>query len=345
MADEFKFRIDHHGSLVRPASLVEARRRRSAGAIELDELRAVEDEAIGEAVRLQTKALTTMVTDGEFRREDVRSAVFDSVGGFRRTGEVDAHGRDGWVAEADLKVDRPLVADFVGFLTEQTWLSPKVTLPSPAWLAGQCFDPGGPWRTPRELGEDLARILREEIELLLSRGVRLIQLDNPAYAQHLFAGRTPVMELQDCLALDAAAVGVSGKPAEARIALCPTHKATEEVDDHAAARVFTEVPVDRWVLPYHTGAAGELRLLQAVPDDRDVCLGVVDPTTPELEEIDALLARIDAAVEVKDLDDMAVSPSQGFSPVAGQASLNVDDQRRKMVRVETIARMCWGNEL
>lgn len=345
MADDFKFRIDHHGSLVRPASLVEARRRWFAGAIELDELRTVEDEAILEAVRLQTKALTTMVTDGEFRREDLRSAVFDAVGGFRRTGQVDAHGRECWVAEGDLKVDRPLVADHASFLAEQTWLAPKVTLPSPAWLAGQCFDPDGPWRNARELGEELARILREEIELLLSRGVRLVQLDNPAYAQHLFAGGTPVMELEDCLALDTAAVSVSDKPEDARIALCPTHKATRGVDDRTAARVFTEVPVDRWVLPYNTGAAGELQLLQAVPAERDACLGVVDPTTPELEEVETILDRIDAAAEVKDLDDMAVSPSQGFSPVAGQASLNVDDQRRKLVRVETIARMCWGNEL
>lgn len=85
-------------------------------------------------------------------------------------------------------------------------------------------------------------------------------------------------------------------------------------------------------------------MLKALPEDRDVCLGVVDATVPELEDIDAVLARIDTAAEYKDIEDMAVSPSRGFADVAARPLLGAEDQRRKLVLVETVARYCWGNE-
>ncbi|MEY9212130.1 methionine synthase II (cobalamin-independent)-like protein [Thermobifida halotolerans] len=345
MADDFKYRIDHHGSLIRPSGLMEARRRWQAGAIDEEELRRVEEEAIAEAVRLQRKLRFTVVTDGEFPREDTRSVVFDAVSGFRPTDELDAYGRVRWIADGELKAERPLVADRIAFLKEQTVIAPKVSLPSPAWLAAQCFEPSGPWRSARELGEELARIIGEEIGRLVEAGVRLIQINNFAYARHLVPGRTPLLPLEDCIAIDTAAVSGVSRPEDVRIGLCPTHSAKGEVDTAAAARVFEEVPVDRWVLPYCGGTEGELALLRAVPADRDACLGVVDPRTPELEDIDTVVARMDAAAEVKDIDDMAVSPSEGFSDVAGRAVLNEDEQRRKLVHVETVARMCWGNEL
>ena len=53
--DKPPFRADHVGSLLRPPELLEARERFAAGTIDADELRAVEDEAIAEAVRMQER--------------------------------------------------------------------------------------------------------------------------------------------------------------------------------------------------------------------------------------------------------------------------------------------------
>ena len=47
------FRADHVGSFLRPPYLLEARERRRRGEIGAGELRAVEDRAIREVVRLQ----------------------------------------------------------------------------------------------------------------------------------------------------------------------------------------------------------------------------------------------------------------------------------------------------
>ena len=350
MADAFKFRIDHHGSLVRPPELLAARRQRAAGEIGDADLRAAEDAAIAEAVRTQRRLSLSVVTDGQFRRADLRSAVFDAVHGFRRTGgEIGGEigGLTRWVADDQLKPGRTLVADDTAGVAALTRVPAKATLPSPACLAAQCFDPGAagsPWPSARDLGEALARIVRDEIELLIARGIRYVQLDNPWYAEAL-SGSTPAgLALADAIAVDTLALPAA-RPGDVRIGLCPIRRAGDTVDAAVAERLFGEVPVDRWILPYSAGTEAEVDLLRAVPADRDVCLGVVDPATPELEDIDTIMARMDVAAGLKDIEDLAVSPSAGFSDVAGRAAIGAEDQRRKLTHVETVARMCWGNEL
>ncbi|MFD7817393.1 methionine synthase II (cobalamin-independent)-like protein [Streptomyces sp. NPDC059785] len=351
MADTFNYRIDHHGSLVRPDSLRTARARAAAGELDADALREAERTAVEEAVALQRKLRCTVVTDGDLPREDFRSAVLDGVSGFRRTGrETDGLAR--WVAEAPPKAEGPLVADWADLLAQLTVIAPKVSLPSPAYLAATCFDPdlagsGGP-ASARELGEALAGIVHAEIGLLLARGVRLVQLNNPLLLAHTAAepGPAGALSFADALAVDAAAVRLDERPEGVRIGVCPGWAAPDTVDRARAERLYAEVPADRWVLPYDRGTGAELELLRALPEDRDACLGVVGPAVPvgEDPDIDTVLARVDAAAEVKDIEDMALAPSRGFADAAGRPLLGAEDQRRKLVLVETLARYCWGNE-
>jgi 5-methyltetrahydropteroyltriglutamate--homocysteine methyltransferase len=62
------FRADHVGSLLRPPALLRARAQHAEGVITRGELRAAEDAAIADAVRLQRDAGLRAVTDGELRR-------------------------------------------------------------------------------------------------------------------------------------------------------------------------------------------------------------------------------------------------------------------------------------
>ncbi len=322
MADTFKFRIDHHGSLVRPAELLAAR---ASGD---PDLRAIEDAAIAEAVRRQRRLSLTVVTDGEFRRADFRSAVLDAV-----------HG----LADGKLTTDRTLVADDVAALTTLTQIPVKATLPSPAYLAAQLFEPGGAWGSSRELGLALAAIVRDEIAAIIARGVRYIQIDNPGYAG-LLTGAGSALDLDEAIEIDSLAVTLDDKPFNVRIGICPLFSAAE-ADAAVAEKLFASVPVDRWILPFDKGTNAEATLLRAVPAEKDVCLGIVDPTTARLEEIDTIMDRMDVVGGIRDLEDVAVSPSAGFSPTAGGNAIGVEDQWRKLTHVETIARMCWGNEL
>ncbi|MGW7613558.1 methionine synthase II (cobalamin-independent)-like protein [Streptomyces sp. NPDC054766] len=339
MADTFNYRIDHHGSLVRPVMLTNPGE--DPGAL---------DDAVKEAVAFQRKVRSTVVTDGDFPREDFRGAVLDAVSGFRRTPDTGPGGLSRWVAESLPKADGSLLADRATRLTELTVIAPKASLPSPAYLAATTFDParaasGGP-ASARELGEALAEIIHAEIELLVSHGVRLIQLNNPLLLGHIAADPAPpgALSFEDTLAVEALAVRLDERPEGVRIGVCPGWEAPGAVDRARAERLYGEIPADRWILPYDRGTAAELDLLRALPEDRDACLGVVDATTPELEEIDTVLARIDAGAEIKDIEDMALAPSRGFADVATRPLLGAEDQRRKLVLVETLARYCWGNE-
>ncbi|GAA0469705.1 hypothetical protein Ade02nite_32710 [Paractinoplanes deccanensis] len=339
MADTYKFRIDHHGSLVRPPELLEARRRHASGSLTDAQLRAAEDEAIAAVVRDQRKLSLSVVTDGQFRRSSSADAVLTAVEGFTRT-------ESRWVAGGPLKAVRSLVADdtaAVDALTRQ--IPAKATLPSAATLAVQTFDPAGPYGSPRELGEAIAAIIRDEIEALIAKGIRYLQLDGWAYTNALGGSTGSAMSLADHIAVDTLAVEIKDKPADVRIGLCPAVVAPESVSQAAAEQLFGSVPVDRWILPYDKHTEAELALLKAVPASKDVCLGIVDPFVAALEDIDAVMRRMDLAFEVRDLEDVAVSPSAGFSDVAGGSAIGVEDQRRKLIHVETVARMCWGNEL
>ncbi|MER6960262.1 methionine synthase II (cobalamin-independent)-like protein [Streptomyces sp. NPDC000618] len=330
MADTFNYRIDHHGSLVRPAGLA------TIGA----------QQAVEDVVAFQRKLRSTVVTDGDFPREDFRSAVLDGVSGFRRTDERGSDGLVRWVAESLPKANGPLVAEWVEQLAELTVIAPKVSLPSPAYLAATTFQPGLGVSSARELGEALAEIIQVEIALLVSKGARLIQLNNPLLLGQL--GTDPAdpgaLSFEDALAVDALAVRLDERPEGVRIGVCPGWSAPGEVDRARAEKLYGEIGADRWILPFDQGAAAELDLVRALPEDRDVCLGIVDPTVPALEDIDTVMSRIDAAGEFKDLEDAAVSPSRGFADAASRPLLTTEQQRKKLVLVETLARYVWGNE-
>ena len=75
-------RTDVVGSLLRPATLKNARARFDDGAISHEHFRAIEDEAVLEALRLQETVGLDVVTDGEMRRLNFQDSFGASVEGF-----------------------------------------------------------------------------------------------------------------------------------------------------------------------------------------------------------------------------------------------------------------------
>ena len=75
------FRADHVGSFLRPQYLLDARERKARGEITAAALRAVEDRAIAEVVRMQEDVGLQSVTDGEFRRTYFHIDFLEQLGG------------------------------------------------------------------------------------------------------------------------------------------------------------------------------------------------------------------------------------------------------------------------
>ena len=75
-------RIDHIGSLVRPAKLKEVFARFDRGQASKEELRQAQDQAIADVVDQQASHGYPVVTDGEFRRHSFQESFSECVTGF-----------------------------------------------------------------------------------------------------------------------------------------------------------------------------------------------------------------------------------------------------------------------
>ena len=78
------FRADHVGSLLRPPELHEAREAHAAGKLDDEGLKAAEDAAIDEVVRMQEEVGLQSVTDGEFRRATWHMDFIYSIDGISK---------------------------------------------------------------------------------------------------------------------------------------------------------------------------------------------------------------------------------------------------------------------
>src|ERR687888_1481528 len=195
---EVTARAEHVGSLLRPAYLLDARRRRDAGALDQAAFKRIEDRAVREVIALQEEAGCPVVTDGELRRDSFQSELTAAVDGFEGV-DMDAWLWGEWHSDVvgDLRVERPpglgvvaplrrrrgLAAEELTFLRAHTDRIAKVTLPSPTLFANF-------WTSERSRGayptfdafmEDVVAILVEEVRELERLGARYLQLDAPHY--------------------------------------------------------------------------------------------------------------------------------------------------------------------
>ena len=82
MIDLRTIRTDVVGSLLRPAAVIEARKRFDEGKLDAAGLRAIEDDAVRAAVQLQESIGLDVITDGEMRRLNFQDSFGAAVEGF-----------------------------------------------------------------------------------------------------------------------------------------------------------------------------------------------------------------------------------------------------------------------
>src|SRR5262245_1266615 len=364
-------RSDVVGSLLRPPQLLAARKEFADGRLSAAEFKAVEDEAVDGALRLQEEAGVAVVTDGEMRRLSFQSQVPAAVEGFADW-DLDAFLWGDWHGADDvgeLRVERPPLA-VVGKLRRRRSLSAeefayargrtdrvlKVTLPSPSLFAN-FWDPErapAEYRTLEDFLADVAEILREEADELEGMGATYIQLDAPHYTMVLdpsyrefYASRGWPTErwLQLGLELDNRVIG--DRPGVTfGFHLCRGNQASrwlvEGGYEAIAEQIFTGIRAERLLLEYDDPRAGSFEPLAQVPADKWVVLGLVTTKRPRLESVDELVRRVDAASRYVSLDRLAVSPQCGFATSVLGNALTLDDERAKLRLVAEAARKVWG---
>ena len=210
-SDLSKLRIDHIGSLVRPAKLKEAFARHDRKQASFEELRQAQDDAVRGVIHKQEEHGLPVVTDGEFRRHNFQESFSACVTGFdvpqdisryyeKRNVNENPHER----AEQNfdeagpaivtrrgaverLKLIRNLPLEEFRFAQSVATAPVKATILGPDRIA-QRFK----WETSvnvykslDEFVEHVVQIERQIIAELVNAGCKYIQIDAPGYTAYV----------------------------------------------------------------------------------------------------------------------------------------------------------------
>src|SRR4029079_6707106 len=364
------FRADHVGSLLRPPRLHQAREDFAAGRIEAASLRAVEDEEITRAVRMQEQVGLQSATDGEFRRATWHMDFIYQIGGVSKApGNLavkftNPSGTIEWTPTAlhvgsKVRMDRTIFGEDFTYLKSQVSTAvPKQTIPSPNMVHYR----GGPamldpevYPDIEEVWADLGAAYADEVQRVNNVGcthpqcddTSLAYLNDPAQRAEI-AGRGEDAEHMHLRYISQINDAVKDKPAEMAITthMCRGNFRSSWVAsggyDFVAEALFSELAVDGFFLEYDDERSGGLEPLRFVPKGKMVVLGLVTTKRPELESKDDLKRRIDEAAKFVPLDQICLSGQCGFSSTFEGNALTYDEQVAKLRLVVEAAREVWG---
>lgn len=360
------YRADQVGSLLRPAWLAEARRRRHAGELHPDDLVLIEDRAVLDVIRRQEAIGLRSVTDGEFRRDGGPLDFLSQLDGVTLLAQAgDKVKLAGSSAQAPIATvtgkiacSQPIMKLDFAFLDTMSKVPAKMTIPSPSML--HMF--GGRAAISREVYPDLAEFwadvaaaYRTAIAHFAEMGCRYLQFDDLSFAALCDPkvqadcranGDDPSqLPMTYARAIDAALVG---KPADMRVTIHTGRGIfnsawiAEGCCDPVVEAMFS-TQVDGFLMAFDSERADGFEPLRSVPADKRVVLGIVDTKVDELESKDFLKRRIDEAARVVPLDRLCLSPRCGFASVPQGNALSEDDQWRKLERVAEVAREVWSD--
>ena len=359
------FRADHVGSLLRPAALLDLRRRVARNEASPEALADAEQAAIAEAVALQARVGLKLATDGEFRRRSYHSYFYaqlgdvtpDSVGG-------NAEGSGGRAAQpraviaSRLRWTRPIHVDDFLLLKALTDAVPKITIPGPCALhfrGGDAAVTASAYTDVGEFWDDTVRAFRSELFALGEAGCTYVQIDETAFAKF----GDPDVQAQlaargdDWRALIDRYIAVTnrvldGLPEGLHVAmhLCRGNRGgqwhSEGSYDAVAEKLFNDLNIRAYFLEYDSPRAGSFSPRRFVPKDKKIVLGLVTTKTGEMESADELKRRIDEAAGYVPLEQLALSPQCGFSSTVLGNNITVEAEIAKLSLVMRVASEVWG---
>ena len=112
--------------------------------------------------------------------------------------------------------------------------------------------------------------------------------------------------------------------------------------DLVAPILFARENVDAFYLEFDDERSGGFEPLTHVAPGKKVVLGLVTTKRPELEDRDAVIARIHEAARFVPLEDLCLSPQCGFASCEIGNKLTEDEQWAKIALVRSIAEEVWG---
>ena len=371
-----KFRADNIGSLLRPLELLEARAALRDGRMDERQVRELEDRSILKALEMQKASGIDVFTDGEYRRDiftaDITKAMDGLVPGkpvvkfeWRGKGkELAAESKEGnlqYIVGGKLTRKGRFTPNEAPFLKQHAPGPFKVCTPAAMQHAIMRYRPGVSdkfYPTVHDMLQDVAAIMRHEVQALIDEGASYVQLDAPSYSNFFDQSRRAVLTesgidlaeaLDAAIAADNAMIdGIKRNQDTVAIGIhfCRGNKRSawgaEGSYEPIAEKVFGSLKMDRYLLEFDSDRAGGFEPLRFVPKGKTVVLGLITTKEPPLESEDELMRRIDQAQRYVAVENLALSTQCGFASAASGNLISWDDMQRKLELVAKMARRVWG---
>ena len=313
------YTYDIVGSFLRPARLKDARAEYAAGKINAAQLTAVEDECIAELVQKEKDAGLRAVTDGEFRRAmwhlDFLAALVGVEEISADTWSVEFKGPKPkgaqlrFTGKIDFGPDHPFLEHFRRLQKIAGGYPTKLTIPAPSMLhLIPCVRGKATYRPiDRYAGPDGDERLFEDIAVAYQHAIKAFYDEGCRYLQFDDTSWGEFCDADKRAAYEA-----------------------EGIDLDAVAKRYVEIIN---------------RALETKPADMTITTHICRGNFrkfPELEDEDAVIARIHEAEKYVPLDRLRLSTQCGFSSTEEGNVLTEDDQWAKIALVRRIAERVWG---
>lgn len=362
------FPVTTVGSWPRSEGLLRAQRKKLRGELSAAEFDKLADDEVITFLRLQEEVGVDLVTDGEQRRENFYSFAAEKLEGVQlmsladmldvvedragfekilQTLDVPAFSIYNPTCVGKLSRKSPLAADEVRFVKANSAKAVKATLPGPYLLTRAMYVQEVTrqhYATKEELGEDVVRVLRDEVAELIEAGADFIQIDEPVLTELVFtqgqtrtfmcaalaARKDPAEELEFAADLiNRVFAGFSG--VRTGMHVCRGNWSRDETTllsgSYAPLRdTFSKLNVDQLVLEYATPRAGDMVPLSG----KELGLGVVNPRTGQVESAEEIAAKVRAALEVFEPERIFLNPDCGFGTFSARPMNDRETAKRKL---------------
>ena len=206
-SESTSFTVTQVGSWPRSRDLLRALRGKQKGELSETEFASVADGEVRRCVEHQIDAGVDVVVDGEQRRDNFYSFVTDKLDGTKlmslaemldtvedkaafeemlSTLDVPASAIRNPTCTGKLARREPLAVDELRFVQQLTDKPVKVSLPGPYLLTRSMWVSaysGNGYTDKSEMGEDVVRILRDELIELRDQGAAFVQFDEPVLTE------------------------------------------------------------------------------------------------------------------------------------------------------------------
>ena len=374
------FLVSLLGSMPRSKKLLTAKRKLNKGNIDLKTYNEILDEETKYVVELQENNYIDIITSGELNRDNYVSFIAERLEGVTMMSMADMfdyiEDKQGFeqileildvpaisiknaICTGKVKYNKPLVADEMIELKKLTDKKIKATLPGPYLITRSMWLPALSkqyYDSKDSLGEDIIKVLKEEIDSLAKIGVDVIQFDEPVLTEVVFSeGKTrsfmcaalsekkdPTEELKFATKLIKSVIDYA-KEKEILVSLhvCRGNWSRDESilltgPYTPLLPLFEETLPNILTLEFSTPRAGEISSLFSSTLIRDNCilgLGVMNPRTDDIEPLEDILNRVEEVMQYIPKERIWLNPDCGFATFANRPVSTMEIIDRKLSRL------------